>query len=51
MTHTVKCFCGATVQTEDEETLITLVSEHASGVHDLDLSRDDILAMANSVED
>jgi predicted small metal-binding protein len=50
MTYTVKCFCGAVVQTDDEETLVSQVSAHASSVHDVDLSREDILAMANSAE-
>jgi predicted small metal-binding protein len=38
------------VQTDDEETLVSQVSAHASSVHDVDLSREDILAMANSAE-
>ena len=50
MTLTVKCFCGAVVQTDDEDALVEQVSTHASSVHDMDLSRDDILAMANSSE-
>lgn len=50
MTFTVKCFCGAVVQTDDEETLVSQVSDHASSVHEMDLSREDILAMANSAE-
>lgn len=50
MTFTVKCFCGAVVQTDDEERLIAQVSDHASSVHDMDLSREDILAMANNAE-
>ncbi|MDA0300618.1 MAG: DUF1059 domain-containing protein [Actinobacteria bacterium] len=50
MTFTVRCDCGAVVQTDDEESLIAQVSDHASGVHDMDLSREDILAMANNAE-
>lgn len=50
MTFTVKCFCGAVAQTDDEESLIAQVSDHASSVHDMDLSREDILAMANNAE-
>ena len=50
MTFTVKCFCGAVVQTDDEETLVSQVSAHASSVHEMDLTREDILAMANNTE-
>lgn len=30
MTFTVKCFCGAVVQTDDEESLIAQVGDHVS---------------------
>jgi len=50
MTLTVKCFCGAVVQTDSEDNLVEQVSAHATSVHDMDLSRDDILAMANISE-
>ncbi|MGA1650022.1 MAG: DUF1059 domain-containing protein [Ilumatobacteraceae bacterium] len=46
----MKCFCGAVVQTDDEESLIAQVSDHASSVHEMDLTREDILAMANNTE-
>jgi hypothetical protein len=51
MTLTVKCFCGAVVQTDSEDSLVEQVSAHASSVHDMDLSRTDVLAMANTSED
>jgi predicted small metal-binding protein len=50
MTMTVKCFCSAVVQADDEDTLVAQVSHHASSVHDVELTREDILAMANSSE-
>ena len=51
MTLTVKCFCGAVVQTASEDELVAQVSAHASSVHDMDLSRTDVVAMANNSED
>lgn len=51
MTLTVKCFCGAVVQTDREEQLVDQVAAHASSVHDMELSRGDILAMANVCDD
>lgn len=50
MRLTVKCFCGAVVQTDDEDDLVAQVSAHALSVHDLELSRTDVLAMANVAE-
>ena len=51
MTLTVKCYCGAVVQTDSEDELVAQVSAHALSVHDVDLSRTDVLAMANIAED
>ncbi|MDA3029649.1 MAG: hypothetical protein O2925_12705 [Actinomycetota bacterium] len=50
MAPTVKCFRGAVVQTDDEESLIAQVGDHVSSVHDMDLSREEILATANNAE-
>ncbi len=50
MTLTLKCFCGVVVQTDSENDLVAQVSAHASSVHDLDLSRADVLAMADIAE-
>lgn len=51
MTLTVKCYCGAVVQTDSEDELVAQVSAHAMSVHDVDLSRTDVLAMANIAGD
>lgn len=51
MTLTVKCYCGAVVQTDSEDELVAQVSAHALSVHDVALSRTDVLAMANIAED
>ncbi len=51
MTLTVKCYCGAVVQTDNEDELVAQVSAHALSAHDVDLSRNDVLAMANIAED
>ena len=51
MRLTVKCFCGAVVQTDHEDDLVAQVSAHALSVHDVALSRTDVLAMANIAED
>ena len=50
MAPTVKCFRGAVVQADDEESLIAQVGHHVSSVHNIHLSREDILAMTNNAE-
>ena len=45
----VRCDCGATVRESSDEALIAAVQEHAKGVHDMDLTGDQILAMAEPV--
>ena len=51
MTLTVKCFCGAVVETAREDGLAARILAHASSVLDVDLSHTDVLAMANIAED
>jgi predicted small metal-binding protein len=45
----VSCDCGKVIQAEDDDHLIERVQEHARTVHGMDLSRDQVLAMAEPV--
>lgn len=49
MEKKVSCDCGATIQKKDEDALVAAVQQHAKEVHHMDMSRDDILAMAEIV--
>ena len=42
----VSCDCGKVIQENDEERLVTSVQKHAKDVHNMNLSRDQVLAMA-----
>ena len=46
MTKKVQCDCGFVARAEDENTLLDVVQKHAKEVHDMDLTREQILAMA-----
>ncbi len=43
----VSCDCGKVIRADDDQTLITAVQEHASKVHNMNLSREQVLAMAD----
>jgi predicted small metal-binding protein len=43
---TVKCPCGWTYSTENEDDLIREVQKHGKEVHDMNPSREEVLAMA-----
>lgn len=45
----VNCDCGATVRAASDEALIEAVQKHAREVHDMELTRDQILAMAEVI--
>lgn len=45
----VSCDCGKVVREESEEELVRAVKEHAREVHDMDLTREQVLAMAEPV--
>jgi predicted small metal-binding protein len=45
-TKAIKCPCGWSVNADDEEDLIRQAQEHAKEVHDLNPSREEILALA-----
>ncbi len=45
----VNCDCGATIRESSDAALIEAVQKHAKEVHDMDLSSDQILSMAEPV--
>jgi predicted small metal-binding protein len=46
MTKVVRCDCGFVAKSESDEKLIEQVQAHAKAVHDMELSPDQVLAMA-----
>lgn len=42
----VSCDCGKTIRGETDDLLIERVKEHAKEVHNLELTKDQILSMA-----
>lgn len=42
----VTCDCGKTMREPDEEKLITTVQKHAKDVHNMELTKEQVLAMA-----
>ena len=42
----VVCDCGKVIRESSDDALVTAVQKHAKDVHDMDLSREQILAMA-----
>lgn len=45
----VSCDCGKVIREESEEELVRAVKEHADEVHDMDLTEEEVLAMARPV--
>lgn len=45
----VSCDCGATIREASDDRLVAAVQKHARDVHNMDLSRDQVLAMAEPV--
>jgi predicted small metal-binding protein len=45
----VSCDCGATIRETSDDELVAAVQEHAKAVHDMDLSREQVLSMAEVV--
>lgn len=45
----VSCDCGKVIREQSDEQLIATVQAHAKEVHDMDLSREQILSMAEPV--
>ncbi|HSJ62807.1 MAG TPA: DUF1059 domain-containing protein [Gemmatimonadaceae bacterium] len=42
----VSCDCGKTIHAHSDDELVRTVQEHARSVHAMDLSREQVLAMA-----
>ena len=42
----VSCDCGKTIRAESDDELVTAVQEHAKAVHEMELTRQQILSMA-----
>lgn len=45
----VSCDCGTIIREESDDQLVTAVQQHAREVHNMDLSREQILSMAEPV--
>ncbi|MBR9989543.1 MAG: DUF1059 domain-containing protein [Gemmatimonadetes bacterium] len=45
----VSCDCGKTIREPSDEQLVKAVQQHAKEVHDMDLSREQVLSMAEPV--
>ena len=45
----VNCDCGKTIREGDDDALVASVQKHAKEVHDMDLSREQVLSMAEPV--
>jgi predicted small metal-binding protein len=43
----IRCPCGTTVRARDEESLVVQAQQHAREVHAMDLTREQVLAMAS----
>jgi predicted small metal-binding protein len=46
MTKIIKCDCGYVVRGDTDEELVTAAQNHARETHDMDLTSDQVLAMA-----
>ena len=42
----VTCDCGKTMRGENDEQLVSIVQKHAKDAHNMTLTRDQVLAMA-----
>lgn len=48
-TKQVSCDCGKVIRQESDDQLVADVQEHARQVHEMELTRDQVLAMAEPV--
>ena len=46
MAKKVQCDCGFVARAEDDDTLVDVVQQHAREVHDMDLTREQVMDMA-----
>lgn len=42
----VSCDCGKTIRAKSDDELVSKVKDHARDVHDMDLTRDQVLSMS-----
>ena len=47
MTKVIQCPCGTVIRARDDETLVTQAQRHAKDVHAMELTREQVLAMAS----
>ena len=47
----VACDCGATVREANDDALVAAVQAHAKEVHDMELTREQVLSMAEPTPD
>jgi len=47
MAKIITCPCGTVVRGRDDETLVARAQEHAREVHGMELTREQVLAMAS----
>ena len=50
MTKIINCECGFTIRGDTEDELVTNAQAHAREVHDMDITREQALAMAVPAE-
>ncbi len=48
-TKQVSCDCGKTIREQGDEELVNAVQKHAKEAHGMDLTREQVLAMAEPV--
>jgi predicted small metal-binding protein len=46
MTKLINCDCGFTIRGDSDDELVTNAQAHAKEVHDMDLTRDQVLSLA-----
>ena len=51
VTKTVRCDCGFIVRSSDDDKLVTELQQHARDDHGMNLSREQVLAMAQPEPD
>jgi predicted small metal-binding protein len=48
MSRVVKCFCGTAIRGKDDEEMVMKAQDHAKSKHALTVTREQVLAMAES---
>ena len=47
MSKVIQCPCGTVIRAKDDDTLVVQAQRHAKDVHAMDLTREQVLAMAS----